>query len=65
MRGETEYRVVESSTVTEEELTRMLNDTCGEGWTFDGFHFAMREASRRPAMVFALFHRPKAEGEEG
>lgn len=63
MGRETEYRVVESSTVTEEELTRMLNETCAEGWQFDGFHFAMREASRRPSMVFALFHRPKEECE--
>ncbi|PLX41795.1 MAG: DUF4177 domain-containing protein [Deltaproteobacteria bacterium] len=62
---ETEYRVVETSSVTEEELTRLLNEYAGRGgWTFDGFHFAMREGSHRPSMAFALFHR-KLKSEEG
>ena len=53
-----EYRVVETSSVTEEELTLLLNRVVREGWTFDGFQFAMREASHRPSMAFAVFHRP-------
>lgn len=53
-----EYRVVETSTVTGEELTRILNEEAAEGWHFDGFQFAMRDSSRRPSMAFALFHKP-------
>jgi hypothetical protein len=58
-----EYRVVEVSVVTEDELSRVLNDNVREGWIFDGFQFVMREASRRPAMAFALFRRPPPAGE--
>lgn len=51
------YKVVETSTVTEEELEAILNHWCAEGWRFDGFHFVVRESSRRPAMAFVLFSR--------
>jgi hypothetical protein len=57
MPDEVEYKVVEVSVVTDDELTRVVNEWVGKGWSFDGFHFAMREASRRPAMAFALFVR--------
>lgn len=61
-----EYKVVETSTVTGEELTRILNDNAGEGWIFDGFQFAMRDASHRPSMAFAVFRKPAPEaGKEG
>jgi hypothetical protein len=56
-----EYKIVETSVVTEEELTRILNQQTREGWTFDGFQFAMREASHRPAMAFAVFRRALPE----
>ena len=56
-----EYRVVETSSVCEEELTRILNANTREGWTFEGFQFAMREASHRPSMAFAIFRREGAE----
>ncbi len=59
-----EYRVVETSIVTEDELTRILNEFTGRGWIFDGFQFAMRESSHRPAMAFAIFRRPAGEGPE-
>lgn len=52
-----EFRVVECSIVTEDELTRMLNEMTREGWVFDGFQFAMREASHRPSMAFGIFRR--------
>ncbi len=55
---ETEYRIVEVSTVTEEELTEVINEVVGEGWNLDGINFAMRESSKRPAMAFVLFTRP-------
>jgi hypothetical protein len=52
------YKVVETSSVSEEELERIINERVGEGWTFDGMQFAMRESSKRPAMAFLLFTRP-------
>lgn len=56
-----QYKVVETSTVTDESLESILNEWTGQGWRLDGIHFAMREASRRPAMAFVLFTR---EGKE-
>ncbi len=58
---EVEYRYVETSLVTDDELTRLLNHWCREGWRYEGVQFAMREASKRPAMAFLLFTRPVAE----
>ena len=55
--AETEYKVVETSTVTDEELERILNETVGAGWQLDGIQFAMREASKRPSMAFLVFTR--------
>lgn len=53
------YKVVETSTVTDEELERIINEWVGQGWHFDGIQFAMREASKRPAMAFVMFSRPR------
>lgn len=55
-----EYRYVETSYVTDEELTRLVNHWTGQGWRYEGAQFAMREASKRPAMAFLLFTRPRA-----
>jgi hypothetical protein len=55
--SELEYKVVEVSLVTDEELEKVLNHWTAQGWTFDGMQFAMREASRRPAMAFVVFTR--------
>ena len=54
------YKVVESSTVTDESLEAIINDHVAQGWTFEGMQFAMRESSKRPAMVFVLFTRQEA-----
>ncbi|MFL5321058.1 MAG: hypothetical protein ACJ790_15470 [Myxococcaceae bacterium] len=54
------YKVVELSTVDEGSLERCLNHWAGLGWNLDGVQFAMREASKRPAMAFVFFTR---EGE--
>ncbi len=51
------YKVVEISTVTDEEIERVLNEWTARGWRFEGIHFAMRDASRRPAMAFVTFTR--------
>ena len=51
------YKVVELSSVTDEEIERVLNHWTAEGWVFDAMHFAMRESSKRPAMAFIAFTR--------
>jgi hypothetical protein len=55
------YKVVETSTVTDEELERIINEWVPRGWSLDGIRFVARESSRRPAMAFVTFTR---EGEE-
>ena len=54
-----EYKVVEASTVTDEAIEEILNRWVVQGWRLDGIHFAMREASRRPAMAFVCFTRER------
>jgi hypothetical protein len=51
------YKVVETSTVTEDELESLLNEWTKKGWRFDAMQFAMRESSKRPSMAFLLFTR--------
>ena len=53
----TEYKVVETQTVTDENLEEIINEWVQQGWVFDGVQFAMREASKRPAMAFVIFTR--------
>jgi hypothetical protein len=65
---QTRWKVVETSSVTDESLEAIVNDWTGKGWTFEGMQFAMRESSKRPAMAFVLFTRREempAEGEQG
>ena len=49
------YKVVETSDVSDEELERILNEWVAQGWNFEGFHFAMRDSSKRPSMAFVTF----------
>jgi len=57
------YKVVETSTVTDQRLEEVINEMVGQGWHFEGIQFAMREASKRPAMAFVIFTRQES-GEE-
>jgi hypothetical protein len=59
------YKVVETSSVTDEELERIVNEWAARGWSFEGFHFVVRESSRRPSMAFVLFTRDAAGDDEG
>jgi len=52
-----EYKVIETSIVTDEELEGLINEWVSRGWNLDGIQFAMRDASKRPAMAFILFTR--------
>ena len=40
-----QYKIVETSVVTDEELERIVNEWVESGWVFEGFQFAMRESS--------------------
>ena len=51
----TEYRVRETSTVTDDALQRILNEETRQGWVFDGMTFVPNEASKRPRMAFVIF----------
>lgn len=53
----TEYRVRETSTVTDESLASILNEETRQGWVFDGMTFVPNEASKRPRMAFVIFTR--------
>lgn len=57
------YKVVETSTVTDEALEAILNEWAGKGWCLEGIQFAMRESSKRPAMAFVLFTRQAGVGD--
>ncbi|MCP4003554.1 MAG: DUF4177 domain-containing protein [bacterium] len=52
-----EYKVVETSSVTDDDLQRIINETVKQGWTLENIQFAMREASKRPSMAFVIFTR--------
>lgn len=53
----TEYRVRETSTVTDENLALILNEETRAGWVYDGMTFVPNEASKRPRMAFVIFTR--------
>lgn len=55
-----QYKVVELSSVTDEEIETTLNEWTSKGWIFDTMQFAMRDASKRPAMAFLIFTRGEA-----
>lgn len=56
-----EYKVIEESVVTDENLESILNRWVAEGWRYDGMQFAMREGSKRPAMAFIFFTRQRED----
>ena len=58
----TQYKVVETSDVSDVELERILNECTREGWMFDTMQFAMRDSSKRPAMAFLTFTRAEGAG---
>ncbi len=56
-----QYKVVEISMVTDEEIEKVLNEWAGQGWRLDGIQFAMRDSSRRPSMAFVTFIRAEED----
>ena len=57
--AELEFKIVETSSVTDEVLEKLVNETVALGWNFDGMQFAMRDSSKRPSMAFLIFTRPR------
>ncbi len=49
------YKVVETTTVTDESLESIINTWVAEGWHYDSIRFVSSEGSRRPAMAFLFF----------
>ncbi len=49
------YKVVETSTVTDEEIEKILNHWTAEGFSFESIHFVTTDSSRRPRMAFLFF----------
>jgi hypothetical protein len=60
-----EYKVVETSSVTDDEVESIINEWVGKGWSFDGIQFVVRDASRRPSMAFVMFTKEKEGRREG
>ena len=56
-----EYKVVEISTVTDDEIEKALNQWTSDGWQFDTMQFAMRDSSKRPSMAFVTFTRERSD----
>lgn len=54
-----QYKVVETSTVTDESLENIINEWVAQGWSLEGIQFAMRESSKRPSMAFVMFTRAR------
>lgn len=60
-----EYKVVEISSVTDDEVERIINEWVRKRWSFDSIHFVVRDASRRPSMAFIMFTKEKEGRREG
>jgi hypothetical protein len=49
------YKVVETCTVTDEEIERVLNEWTTKGYVFESIQFVTSVSSKRPTMAFVLF----------
>ena len=58
------YKVVELSTVTDQDIEEAINKTVSDGWNYDGINFVMRDSSKRPSMAFVIFTRKGQEGSD-
>ncbi len=53
--GVMRYKVVETSTVTDEEIERILNEWTEKGDVFESIQFVTSVSSKRPTMAFVFF----------
>ncbi len=49
------YKVIETCTVTDEEIERVLNEWTGKGYVFESIQFVTSVSSKRPTMAFVFF----------
>ena len=49
------YKVVETSTVTDEEIEKILNEWVAKGHLFESIQFVTAVSSKRPTMAFLFF----------
>jgi hypothetical protein len=49
------YKVVETSTVTDEEIEKILNEWTVKGYVFESIQFVTAISSKRPVMAFIFF----------
>ena len=49
------FKVVELSTVTDDNLEREVNDWSAKGWILEMVHYVTQPSSRRPVMAFLYF----------
>jgi hypothetical protein len=49
------YKVIETCTVTDEELERILNEWTAKGFVFESIQFVTSVSSKRPTMAFVFF----------
>ncbi len=55
------YKVVETSTVTDEEIERILNEWTARGYVFESMQFVTSVSSKRPTMAFLFFKKKEQE----
>lgn len=58
------YKVIETSTVTDEEIERILNEWTGQGYIFESIRFVTSDSSRRPRMAFLFFMKKSSSKEK-
>jgi hypothetical protein len=51
------YKVIETCTVTDGELERILNEWTAKGYVFESIQFVTSVSSKRPTMAFVFFTR--------
>jgi len=49
------YKVVETSTVTDEEIEKILNEWTAKEYVFESIQFVTAVSSKRPTMAFLFF----------
>jgi hypothetical protein len=49
------YKVVETCTVTDEVIERILNEWTAKGYVFESIQFVTSVSSKRPTMAFVFF----------
>jgi hypothetical protein len=54
-----EWQVVELTSVTEEDLTALINEQHDSGWQFERADYIKETGIRRPQMAFVHFRRDR------